>query len=63
MSQCNKIASIDMHRYERKIKRKIILLSSKDHGKTWKYIDTLIDCNDAKNSGYLTYTAKWTTAF
>ena len=38
-------------------KKKIILLASRDHGKTWKYLGTLTDYNDAKNSGYLTFTA------
>lgn len=38
-------------------KKKIILLASNDHGKTWKYVGTLTDYNDAKNSGYLTFTA------
>lgn len=38
-------------------KKKIILVSSHDHGKTWIYNGTLIDHNDAKDSGYLTYTA------
>ena len=37
-------------------KRKIILVSSRDHGKTWKYVGTLTGYNDVKNSGYLTFT-------
>lgn len=38
-------------------KRKIILISSSDHGKTWKYNGTLIDYNDARDAGYLIFTA------
>lgn len=38
-------------------KRKIILVSTIDHGNTWRYIGTLIDYYDAQDAGYLTYTA------
>ena len=38
-------------------KKKIILVASSDHGKTWKYAGTLTDYNDAKKYGYLTFTA------
>ncbi len=32
---------------------KILLISSKDHGKTWKYLGTLVNQKDAKDFGYL----------
>lgn len=38
--------------------RKTILLSSRDHGKSWKYLGTLTDYNDAKNLGYVTLTGE-----
>lgn len=38
-------------------KRKIILISSKDHGATWKYVGTLTDYADASHLGYLVLTA------
>ena len=34
------------------MKRKIILISSDNHGKTWKYSGTLTDYKDASNLGY-----------
>jgi len=37
-------------------KRKIVLVSSKDHGKSWRYVGTLTDYNDANNIGYLVLT-------
>ena len=37
-------------------KRKIVLFSSKDHGKTWHYVNTLTDFDDAKEFGYLIFT-------
>lgn len=38
-------------------KRKIVLLASRDHGKTWEYVGTLTDSDDAKKFGYLIFTA------
>ncbi len=37
--------------------KKIVLLSSGDHGRTWRYVGTLLDSKDAKHFGYLTFTA------
>ena len=37
-------------------KRKIILISSKDHGKHWGYIGTLTNADDAGQFGYLVFT-------
>lgn len=37
-------------------KRKIVLVSSKDHGKSWHYAGTLTDYNDANKLGYLIFT-------
>lgn len=37
-------------------KRKIILISSKDHGKSWRFVGKLTDFNDANNFGYLIFT-------
>ncbi len=37
-------------------KRKIILISSKDHGKHWRYVGTLTDFDDASNLGYFIFT-------
>lgn len=37
-------------------KRKVILVSSKDHGKSWRYAGTLTDYNDASNLGYFVFT-------
>jgi hypothetical protein len=37
-------------------KRKVILTSSPDHGKTWRYADTLTDYDDASGSGYIVLT-------
>jgi hypothetical protein len=37
-------------------KRKVILIASNDHGKTWKYLDTLADYSDAGDFGYLVFT-------
>ncbi len=37
-------------------KRKIILVSSRDHGKSWRYAGTLTDYNDANNFGYFIFT-------
>lgn len=36
--------------------RKIILISSKDHAKTWHYVGTLTDYDDASHFGYLVLT-------
>jgi len=35
---------------------RVILLSSKDHGRTWKYLGTLTDHQDATEFGYFTFT-------
>jgi len=35
---------------------RVILLSSADHAKTWDYVGTLLDHNDAKHYGYLVFT-------
>lgn len=37
-------------------KRKIVLISSKDHGKSWHFIGKLTDFNDAKKFGYRIFT-------
>ena len=37
-------------------KRKIVLFSSKDHGESWRYVDTLTDYDDAGGFGYLVLT-------
>ncbi len=37
-------------------KRKIVLVSSKDHGKSWRYVGKLTDFNDASDFGYLIFT-------
>jgi hypothetical protein len=38
-------------------KRRIILVSSSDHGRTWQYTGTLTDSRDAEKAGYLVLTA------
>ena len=35
---------------------RIILLASSDHGKTWRYVGTLLDHKDSKEFGYLVFT-------
>ncbi len=37
-------------------KRKIVLIASNDHGKSWRFIGTLTSFKDAKDLGYLTLT-------
>lgn len=37
-------------------KRKIILISSADHGKSWRFVGTLTNFKDAKAFGYLVFT-------
>jgi hypothetical protein len=37
-------------------KRKVILISSSDHGKSWSYVGTLTDNSDADDFGYLVLT-------
>ena len=37
-------------------KRKVILISSGDHGHTWRYVGVLANFSDAKKFGYLTLT-------
>ncbi len=37
-------------------KRKIILISSKDHGKQWRYVGALTNAADANHFGYLVFT-------
>jgi len=37
-------------------KRKIVLFSSKDHGRSWRYVGTLTDNKDAGDFGYLILT-------
>ncbi len=38
-------------------KRKIVLVSSPDHGKTWEFVNNLTDSGDAKKLGYLAFSA------
>jgi hypothetical protein len=38
-------------------KRKIVLISSPDHGKTWEFVNYLTDSGDAKKLGYLAFSA------
>ncbi len=38
-------------------KAKIVLIASRDHGKTWQYRGTLTDYKDAVNFGYVVFTA------
>jgi hypothetical protein len=35
---------------------RIIMLASSDHGKTWRYVGTLLDHKDAMKFGYLVFT-------
>ncbi|MCA9355713.1 hypothetical protein KC865_04205 [Candidatus Kaiserbacteria bacterium] len=37
--------------------RKIVLLSSKDHGITWRFVNTLTDFDDASSLNYFVFTA------
>lgn len=37
-------------------KRKVILIASRDHGKSWKYVGALTDYADASDFGYFTLT-------
>lgn len=37
-------------------KRKIVLISSADHGKSWRYVGELTNFNDANSHGYLIFT-------
>lgn len=37
-------------------KRKVVLISSNNHGKSWRYVGTLTDFNDANHFGYLIFT-------
>lgn len=37
-------------------KRKIVLIASKDHGKTWNYVGALTDSDDAEELGYVVLT-------
>jgi hypothetical protein len=37
-------------------KRKVILISSRNHGKSWKYVGTLTNYSDASDLGYFTLT-------
>ncbi|MCA9497532.1 MAG: exo-alpha-sialidase, partial [Nanoarchaeota archaeon] len=42
--------------HEMDMKLKLILIESKDHGKTWKYAGTLLDEKDSANLGHLWFT-------